>query len=141
MTEKIEIIYTSNPSSEEIQSLYNGIAEYAQLKKNQPPIESYGFFVYSDSQKIIGGCLCAMYYGCLYIDSLWVDESLRNKKVGTQLMESAENLGKERGCLFSTVNTMDWEGLGFYQKLGYSIEYERAGYFNQSTLYFLRKSL
>jgi GNAT superfamily N-acetyltransferase len=141
MTDQIEITYTPNPSPVEIQSLYNGIAVHAQLKKNQPPLESFGFFVYVDSQKIMGGCNGAMYYGCLYIDSLWVDESLRNKNIGTRLMKSAETLGKKRGCLFSTVNTMDWEALGFYQKLGYAIEYERTGYFHQSTLYFLRKSL
>lgn len=141
MINKIEIVYTSNPSSEEIQSLYNGITEYARLKKNQPPIESFGFFIHSDSKEVIGGCNGSMYYGCLYIDSLWLDESLRNKSLGTRLMESAEALGKERGCLFSTVNTMDWEALGFYQKMGYTIEFQRTGYFNQSTLYFLRKSL
>ncbi|MDW9178593.1 GNAT family N-acetyltransferase [Legionella pneumophila] len=141
MTDTIEIIYTPNPSSEEIQSLYNGIAEYAQLKKNQPPIESFGFFIYDDSKTIMGGCNGAMYYGCLYIDSLWIDESLRHKNIGTRLIESAEALGKERGCLFSTVNTMDWEALGFYQKMGYAVEYERTGYFHHSTLYFLRKSL
>ena len=49
MTKNVEIIYTSQPSLEEIQALYDGIATHAQLKKNQPPIESFGFFVYSDS--------------------------------------------------------------------------------------------
>lgn len=141
MTYEIEIRYTPNPSAEEIQSLYNDIAEHAQLKKNQPPIESFGFFVHDDFQKVTAGCNGAMYYGCLYIDSLWVDESLRHKNIGTKLMEAAETFGKERGCLFSTVNTMDWEALGFYQKLDYIIEYQRTGYFNNSTLYFLRKSL
>jgi ribosomal protein S18 acetylase RimI-like enzyme len=140
MTSAMEIIYTPNPSSEEIESLYAGIAKYAQLKKNQPPIESYGFFVYGVEKEILAGCNGAMYYGCLYIDSLWVDESLRHKKIGKRLIASAEALGKERSCLFSTVNTMDWEALGFYQKLGYTIEYERIGYFHQSTLYFLKKS-
>jgi len=33
MTKNVEIIYTSQPSSEEIQALYDGIATHAQLKK------------------------------------------------------------------------------------------------------------
>ena len=56
MTKNQEIIYVAQPSTEEIQSLYDGIATHAQLKKNQPPIESFGFFVYSDSQKVLAGC-------------------------------------------------------------------------------------
>ena len=43
MTKNVEIIYTSQPSSEEIQALYDGIASYAQSNKNQPPIETFGF--------------------------------------------------------------------------------------------------
>lgn len=81
-----------------------------------------------------------MYYGCHYIDNLWLDEKLRGQRIGTDLMKAAEKLVKDKGCLFSTVNTMDWEALGFYKKLGYVVEFERTGYFNNSTLYFLRKN-
>lgn len=137
----MKIIYEPNPSPDQIQVLYDGLARVAKLKKNQPPIETFGFFVKNNHQKILAGCNGAMYYGCLYIDSLWVDESMRGKNIGTQLLQAAENLGIEKGSLFSTVNTMDWEALGFYQKLGYQFEYQRTGYLNQSTLYFLKKSL
>lgn len=141
MTENIKIIYEKNPSMNEIKVLEDGIIEFAKLKKNQPPIECFAFFVCNDVNKIFGGCNGAMYYGCLYIDQLWLDKSLRKRKIGTQLMESAESLGIKKGCLFSTVNTMDWEALGFYQKLGYEIEFQRSGYLNNSTLYFLKKNL
>jgi len=51
MTKDVEIIYTSQPSSVEIQALYDGIASYAQSNKNQPPIESFGFFVFQIPKK------------------------------------------------------------------------------------------
>jgi hypothetical protein len=91
MTKNVEIIYISQPSLEEIQALYDGIASYAQSNKNQPPIESFGFFVYSDSKKVLAGCTGAIVYGCLYIDSLWVDEASRHQDLGTRLMTSATN--------------------------------------------------
>lgn len=34
---------------------------------------------------------------------------------------------------------MDWEALGFYQKLGFIIEFERRGFLKDSVFYFLRK--
>lgn len=141
MIDQVKIIYESTPSTDDIQRLYDGIASHAQEKKQQPPIETFGFFAKDNHQNMVGGCNGAMFYGCLYIDSLWVNESYRGKSLGTQLVNAAEALGRERGCLFSTVNTMDWEALGFYQRLGYVVEFQRTGYFHQSTFYFLRKSL
>jgi len=31
---------------------------------------------------------------------------------------------------------MDWEALGFYQKFGYEIEFQRMGYLNESIMFF-----
>ena len=56
-------------------------------------------------------------------------------------MQEAETLGKKEGCNFATVNTMDWEALHFYEKLGYMIEFVREGYQKNSKMYFLRKEL
>ncbi len=58
-----------------------------------------------------------------------------------QLMLEAEKIGKERNALFATVNTIDWEALPFYQKLGYDVEFTREGYEKKSKMFFLRKSL
>lgn len=54
---------------------------------------------------------------------------------------SSEKIARERKCTFATVNTMDWEALPFYQKLGYSIEFVREGYDKASKMYLLRKEL
>jgi GNAT superfamily N-acetyltransferase len=133
------IEYESSPKRTETIKLSQGIADYARQMKGHASIEEFAFFIRDPNETILGGCNGAMYYGCLYIDQLWVDESLRKQGYGTKLMQKAEELGKEKNCLFSTVNTMDWEGLDFYRKLGYYIEFERRGYVKDSTFYFLRK--
>ena len=53
----------------------------------------------------------------------------------------AEELGKKREATFVTVHTMDWEGLLFYQKLEYVIEFVREGYEKDSRMFLLRKSI
>ena len=136
-----KIKYEPKPDQKDIQVLGDGIQAYATLKKNQPKIEFFAFFVRDENNNIMGGCNGSMYYGCHYIDNLWVDQKLRGKKIGTELMKAAERLAREKGCLFSTVNTMDWEALGFYKKLGYEVEFIRKGYLQDSTFYFLRKDL
>ena len=54
-------------------------------------------------------------------------------------MLEAEKFGRSKGCNFAAVNTMNWEALEFYKKLGYHIEFERHGFFKDSIFYFLRK--
>lgn len=137
MTHTIQ--YNANPNQDDIKILGDGIQAYATLKKNQPRMEFFAFFVRDENNQIVGGCSGCMYYGCHYIDTLWIAEKLRGQRIGTELMDAAEKLALDKGCLFSTVNTMDWEALGFYQKRGYHIELERKGYLNDSTLYSLRK--
>lgn len=134
-----QIIYTSNPNPEDISFLGKSITDYAIEKKGHKPLEYFGFFIRDAQNNIQAGCNGAILYGCLHVDQLYVTKFLRKQGYGTKLMQAAEKLAKEHGCTFSTVNTMDWEALEFYQKLGYSIEFARQGYAKDSTFYFLRK--
>jgi ribosomal protein S18 acetylase RimI-like enzyme len=56
-------------------------------------------------------------------------------------MLEAEKIGFKRQCTFATVDTMDWEALSFYQKLGYNIEFVREGFEKDSKMYMLKKRL
>jgi len=137
MSIKIELEF--HIQNQDIQLLTQGISEYAKLKKGHAPIEAFAFFIKDDNGVIHGGCNGNIGYGWIYVDQLWVEEALRGKGYGKQLMELAENLGKEKGCISAAVNTMDWEAPEFYKKLGYRIEFERHGLTKNSVFYFLRK--
>lgn len=121
--------------------LFNGINEESKKAKGLNPIATFCFSIENSDKQIVGGINGITYYGCLYVDMLWVKNDLRNKGWGTKLMQEAENFGKTQGCRFATVNTMDWEALPFYENLGYGIEFVREGYQKSSKMYFLRKEL
>lgn len=133
------ISYEAKPHYQDEQILGDGIIEYAKLKKGHEPIMPFAYFIRDEDSNIRGGCKGSIFYGCVYVELLWIEEMLRGKDYGTQLMQAAEKLGRESGCNFAAVNTMDWEALGFYQKLGYHVEFERHGFFKTSVFYFLRK--
>ena len=119
---KNTISYTSDPSHDDIQILYDGLKEHMIAKRDLKPISFFGYFIRDDHDKIVGGCNGCFLYGCLVVDTLWVAESLRGQGYGTELMQMAERIGKENGCRFMSVNTMDWEALDFYKKLGFYVE-------------------
>lgn len=134
--------YQENPNANDERVLFDGIKEQAILKKNvEKPIKSFGIFIKDPNENVLGGLKGATYYGCLYVDMLWLKGELRHQGLGTQLMDEAEKIGREHECSFALVNTMDWEALSFYQKLGYEIEFVRDGYEKQSKMHLLRKNL
>lgn len=135
------ITYETDPKQEDIQILYDGLKDHMVAKRNLKPISFFGYFIKDDSGKVVGGCNGCFLYGCLVVDTLWVAESLRGQGYGTKLMQEAEYLGLENECRFATVNTMDWEALDFYKKLGFVVELERKGFDKGSIFYFLRKEL
>lgn len=121
--------------------LFKGISAYAFQQKGLPSIQPFSIFIKDSKQTVLGGISGVTFYGSIYIDSLWIDQAIRRQGWGTKLMREAEKMGKERGASFATLNTMDWEGLPFYQKLGYAIEFIREGYDKDSKMYMLRRTL
>lgn len=132
--------YTTIPKDYE-EVLYRGISERAFQAKKLSPIRPFGIFIKDQKGQVLGGASGALFYGSVHVDSLWIDENLRNQGWGKRLMHEAEKRGREHGATFATVNTMDWEALLFYQKLGYVIDFSRKGYENQSMMFMLTKTL
>lgn len=129
-----------SPPAECLQALSDGLAREAVQQRNVDPIQPFGLFL-QDAETVYAGITGFSLYGCLHIDMLWVAESHRNQGFGSQLIEQAKELGRKRGCTFTTVSTMDWEARAFYEKRGFETEFVRQGYQNQSQMIFLRKDL
>lgn len=71
---------------------------------------------------IIAGCAAYIYqWGCLYVDDLWVDEKYRRQELGSNLLQTVEEIGKNKGCYLSYVETGDFQAKPFYLKHGYTI--------------------
>jgi predicted acetyltransferase/GNAT superfamily N-acetyltransferase len=137
----LRISFESNPEPNDIQIIADGIKAYAKKKKALTPWDYFAFFIRDQENNVVGGCDGNELYGCLYIDQLWVSETIRHSGWGTQLINAALDYGKNRGCTFANVDTMDWEALDFYQKLGFTVEFERTGFHKNSVSYALRKEL
>jgi len=131
--------HQETPQIEQI--LVDGINAEAAKKKGMKPARSFEISVKDSSGTILGGTTGFIFHGCLFTDLLWVSEKMRGQGIGRELMLEVEKIGHDRHCTFAAVNTMDWEALPFYQKLGYEIEFVREGFDKQSKMYMLRKNL
>lgn len=75
----------------------------------------------------------------LHVDLLAVPESMRGQDVGTALMQRAELIARERGCVGAWLDTFAFQARGFYEKLGYAVFGEIPDHPVGGARYFLRK--
>ena len=76
---------------------------------------------YDADGRVIGGILGGTYWGWLYIDVLWVEETQRNRGIGSRLLREAEKEAISRGCHHVHLDTMSWQAPSFYKKHGYEL--------------------
>ncbi|HAT4455398.1 TPA: GNAT family N-acetyltransferase [Legionella pneumophila] len=135
----LKLSFLENPDPDDVQILTNGIKGYAKQQRGFDSLDFFACFIRDADNSIVGGCSGGTLYGGLHIDNLWVSEQMRHQGWGTKLMQAALKYGSKKGCAFATVNTMDWEAIEFYKKLGFKLEFERHGFQKNSVFYFLRK--
>ena len=73
----------------------------------------------NESGEITAGLIGSTHGNWLSVKYLWVSESLRGQRIGSQLLETAEQAAKERGCKYSFLDTFSFQAPEFYQKHGY----------------------
>lgn len=84
-------------------------------------VNNIHFILRDESGKIVGGITGDMVWYRLHIDFLWVDESIRGKGYGKELLDSMENFARENHCKLIQLDTFSFQAPDFYQKHGYEV--------------------
>ncbi|MDZ7320142.1 GNAT family N-acetyltransferase [Kosakonia sacchari] len=113
---------TSNPADEDVGTIRSKLREFNQQAVQCGPVESLAVFARDDYKAAVGGLIGLTWGNWLQIQLLWVDETLRGKGTGSELLTRAETVARTRGCLFSLVDTFSFQAIKFYQQRGYTIQ-------------------
>lgn len=73
------------------------------------------------SSTTIGGLWGFTSFDWLQIELLFVPEARRGASIGTRIVQMAETLAAERGCIGASLDTYSFQARGFYEKLGYTL--------------------
>lgn len=137
----LQITQEENPQHADQELVRNGIRAYNRLYASAPNFLPLTLFA-RDSQGVVrGGLLGEIGWEWLYIDILWLEDSVRGQGYGTRLLAMAEAEAQERGCRGVYLGTFEFQALPFYQKHGYSIFGVLEDYPPGSHLTFLQKRL
>jgi len=119
MSVRIEL--STNPTEEQRLAILEPLRGYNAAQAGDGQSEKLALLVRDEhDDSIIGGLHARVLYRWLFIELLVVPEQTRGQGMGTTLMNMAEELARERGCVGIWLDTFDFQAPEFYRKHGYS---------------------
>ena len=118
------IITKSVPSSEELQLLEDRIYEFNSTQIGKDDGQLFAFFIRNDQQEIVAGISGWTWANACEIRTLWVHPSLRGQGYGRNLLESAEQEARARGCNVVLLASYSFQAPAFYRKCGYALAWQ-----------------
>lgn len=117
----VRIEFKSNPSEDERLQILEPLKAYNAAKAGDGLSEKFAFFVRGETTgEVIGGLHGRVLYRWCFIELLVVPEQVRGQRIGSQLVEMAEDFARERNCVGVWLDTFDFQAPEFYRKHGYA---------------------
>jgi GNAT superfamily N-acetyltransferase len=117
-----KITVTDAPDPADTAVIADGLGAYNTSQAGYHDARPLAVFVTDRATgKVVGGLYGGSYLGQLRVDRFFLPEGLRRDRLGSRLLAMAEEEGRRRGCSRVTLNTLEIQAPGFYQKQGYAI--------------------
>jgi GNAT superfamily N-acetyltransferase len=134
-----KISLDANPADADIRTVKQHLMDFNNQHAEPEHYQRLVLFVRDNTEKIVGGLLGYTHWRWLFVQNLWVAESIRGFGYGRKLMQLAEQEARLRGCEHAYLDTFDFQARSFYEKLGYELFGRLGDYPPGHTKYFLQK--
>ena len=113
--------------------------EHANHVLEKYPHTGYKLVIKNEEGQVIGGISGYTTMGTMFLEGLWVAENYRGLGYGKNLLQQAEKLAMERGCIAGQGACFTFQNLEFFKKQGYGFYGYTDAYPNEVKEYFLIK--
>ncbi|HDS6852994.1 GNAT family N-acetyltransferase [Enterobacter cancerogenus] len=118
-----------NVTAEEKEELLTGLRTYnGQFLDLSTFSGDIGVYVRDDKGVMLGGLIGVRKGDWLNIEYLWVSDAVRGSGVGSQLIKTAEDEARRKGCTHALVDTVSFQARPFYEKQGYQLQLSLQDY-------------
>ncbi len=120
MTEPV-LTLTDEPTDADEAVIQTGLADYNELKAGYRDWRPLAALLRDpDTGETLGGMIGRTSYGLLFIDLVYLPETLRGQDIGSRLLLSMEQEGARRGCKSAFLLTITYQAPGFYARHGWT---------------------
>ena len=129
------------PTLEDVAAVRAGLMAFNDAKAGPVNLQRVGIYLRDAQNVICGGLVGFLAWHWLSVDLLWVDESLRGRGYGSDLLDRAEGVAREAGCVAVKLDTYEFQARPFYERRGYVLFGVLEGYPANTRTYYLQKAL
>ena len=116
---KLIISIEAEPKVEDRRKIFEELHRYNAAQTKDSKSQSLSIFLRDAKNNVIGGLLGETFWGWLYVEFMWIDESFRSQGYGGKLLNAAENEAIARGCKAAVLDTFSFQAYNFYKSFGY----------------------
>jgi GNAT superfamily N-acetyltransferase len=136
------IVSQQDPDPAEREAILQELKQYNESKAGPSGVMPLAVLLRDPKDgRTVGGLWGRTAYGWLYVELLFVPESLRKHRLGTKLLREAEAIALARGCHGAWLDTYGFQAKGFYEKQGYEPFGVLSDYPRGTDRLFMRKRL
>lgn len=110
---------TADPDAEDLKRLREQLAAFNDSDVGPETRLPLAVFVRNSEGALTGGISGYTAWGWLYMQWLWVDETMRGQRLAGQMLEAAEHEAVERGCIGALIDTFNPKAAKAYERQGY----------------------
>ncbi|WP_397453849.1 GNAT family N-acetyltransferase [Pseudomonas sp. NA-150] len=127
------------PQEADYQAILAPLRAFNQEQATLTNAEKIALLIKDDVGKPLGGLYAKVFGQWLFVELLAVPEVARGQGLGSQLMNMAEQLALEKGCLGIWLDTFSFQAPDFYHRLGFSVFGELKDYPPGHSRFFMQK--
>ena len=118
--DNVVLTLTDEPSREAERIIDGGLAEYNAQRAGYLDARPLAVLITDRTNGIVvGGLLGRTTLGLLFVDLMFVPDSLRGRNLGSRILDTAEQEAIRRGCSAVALFTIIFQAPEFYGKRGY----------------------
>jgi GNAT superfamily N-acetyltransferase len=110
-----------DPSPADREAVLAPLRAYNVAQAGDPRIRPVAILVTAEDGTSAGGLWGRIGYDWLFVELLAVPEAARGTGLGRALMQQAEAIAREAGCVGIWLDTYEFQARGFYEKLGFTL--------------------
>lgn len=132
---------TNSPAPKDLAAIGAHLSAFNDADVGSADRVTLAVIVRGDDGALLAGISGYTAWGWLYVQWLWVDESLRGQKFAGRMLAAAENEARMRGCHSAWIDTFNPVAEKAYRRQGYEVFGELPDFPIGRTRKFLKKRL
>ncbi|HEY4168727.1 MAG TPA: GNAT family N-acetyltransferase [Reyranella sp.] len=115
------VVVTDTPDPDDVAAIGQGLGAYNHEQTGISDHKPLAVLVKDAAGRTVGGISGRSSLGLLFLDLVYLPQSMRGGGLGSRLLAAAEEEGRRRGCKRAVLYTISFQAPEFYKKYGWRV--------------------